>query len=409
MNANAPKYLVIQTGARMHYAVPAILARRGMLAEFWTDMHAEDWPARLAGLALPGPLRTNLVLGLLGRKLPPEIPRPSVHSFPLLTLGHRLRGKYVYPSINRRLLKRGFGSATGFYSLMWGDADVIGAAKARGLFVAFEQVISPDHPPIMFDERNRFPGIEPQYSHEDEAYYLGVHRRIWRDATSVLAPSGYVREGIVRTGGDPEKVHLVPYAVDERWFQLQPAPEPGRVLFVGAAGLRKGSHYLAEAARILEKRRVPCQIRVVGPANGAMADTPLFAGPRYVGQVPRTEVREEFLRADVFVLPTLAEGSATAHIEALACGLPVITTPNCGTFIRDGEEGFIVPIRDAVALADRIEAIVTNRQLRADMSVRARALAVREHTWERYEERLVRALGPIPASVPTAAGRGSGF
>jgi glycosyltransferase involved in cell wall biosynthesis len=105
-------------------------------------------------------------------------------------------------------------------------------------------------------------------------------------------------------------------------------------------------------------------------------------------------MREEFLRADLFVLPTLAEGSATAHIEALACGIPVVTTPNCGTLIQDGAEGFLVPIRDASALADRIEAIVTNRKLRAQMGARARALALREHTWECYEDRLVRALTP---------------
>ena len=146
------------------------------------------------------------------------------------------------------------------------------------------------------------------------------------------------------------------------------------------------------ASRILQKRNVPCEIRAVGQCSGAVRNGSLFAGPKYVGAIPRDRIIEEYLSADVFVLPTLFEGSATAHIEALACGLPVVTTPNCGTLIRDGVEGFIVPIRDAAALADRIEAIVTNRQLRAEMGARARELALREHTWERYEERLTGAL-----------------
>jgi glycosyltransferase involved in cell wall biosynthesis len=102
----------------------------------------------------------------------------------------------------------------------------------------------------------------------------------------------------------------------------------------------------------------------------------------------------EYLAADVFVLPTLYEGSSTAHIEALACGLPVITTSHCGTLVQDGVEGFVVPIRDAVVLADRIEAVVTNRRLRAEMGSQAKRLALREHSWERYEERLVRVLAP---------------
>lgn len=381
-------------GARMHYAVPAILARRGMLAEFWTDVHAADWPARLAQRALPGALRTQEMRSLLGRRLPPEVPRESVRSFPIRTLWHRLRGRFVETSINQQLLRRGFGSAAGLYSLMFADVEVISEARRRGLDVAFEQVISPDHPAIMVEERDAFPGIEAQEAPENDARYAGAHRRIWQDATRILAPSGYVREAIGRMGGDAGKVWLVPYAVDEGWFGLQPRPEPGRVVFVGSVGLRKGSHYLAQAARLLEKRRVPCQIRVVGAVSSRVAADPRFAGPTYIGPVPRTDIREEFLRADAFVLPTLAEGSATAHIEALACGLPVVTTPNCGTLIRDGVEGFIVPIRGATALADRIEAIVTNRQLRAEMSLRARELALREHTWERYEERLIRALSP---------------
>jgi glycosyltransferase involved in cell wall biosynthesis len=143
--------------------------------------------------------------------------------------------------------------------------------------------------------------------------------------------------------------------------------------------------------------------------SNAALNAPLFRGLEYAGPIPRTEVREEFLRADVFVLPTLAEGSAIAHIEALACGVPVVTTPNCGTLIRDGVEGFLVPIRDAESLADRIEKIVTNRQLREEMGARARELALREHTWERYEERLMLALAPAAAGGPSEKESKSGI
>ncbi|HUP04568.1 MAG TPA: glycosyltransferase family 4 protein [Bryobacteraceae bacterium] len=398
------RFLVVQMGARMHYAVPAILARRGMLAELWTDMHADDWPARLSGV-LPAPLRTTALQSMRGRRLPGEIDRSLVRSFPARAIWARLQGEYVDGSVRRKLLKRGFGAAEGLYSLMFSDVETIAQARRRGLFVAFEQVIAPDFPSLLFEERERFPGIEAQEKPEDDANYLRAHRRIWNDATAILAPSGYVRDAIVKLGGAAGKVRLVPYAVDESWLQAEPDPEPGRVLFVGSVGLRKGNHYLAEAARLLAERRVPCQIRVVGPMPANLHSSPLFAGPRYVGQIPRTEVREEFLRADMFVLPTLAEGSATAHIEALACGLPVVTTPNCGTWIRDGVEGFLAPVRDAAALADRIEGIVTNRVLRAGMSAAARQLALREHTWARYEERLVETLSPGPdAAAQTVSG-----
>ncbi len=172
---------------------------------------------------------------------------------------------------------------------------------------------------------------------------------------------------------------------------MKAQPERGRILFVGTVGLRKGSHYLAAATRELRSRKVPCEVRVAGPVLSRLARAQIFEGPRYLGQVPRAKVREEFLRADVFVLPTLSDGSALVHLEALACGVPVITTPNCGSIVRDGIDGFLVPIRDVKALTEKIELLVTDRRLRKRMSENARARA-REYSWDRYKERLLGAV-----------------
>jgi glycosyltransferase involved in cell wall biosynthesis len=110
--------------------------------------------------------------------------------------------------------------------------------------------------------------------------------------------------------------------------------------------------------------------------------------------VPRSRVIDEFRRADVFVLPTLCDSFALVHLEAMACGVPVITTPNCGSVVRDGVDGFVVPIRDAEAIADTIELLLADRALRERMGQNARARA-REFTWERYGERLLGALNRL--------------
>ena len=78
------------------------------------------------------------------------------------------------------------------------------------------------------------------------------------------------------------------------------------------------------------------------------------------------------------------------QLEALACGVPVVTTPQCGGAIRDGQEGFIVPVRDAQALADRIERIIVDRQLRERMSHAAR-LKAQDLDWNRFATRLLAA------------------
>jgi glycosyltransferase involved in cell wall biosynthesis len=105
-------------------------------------------------------------------------------------------------------------------------------------------------------------------------------------------------------------------------------------------------------------------------------------------------MRRHYRTADVFVLPTLCEGMALVHLEAMAAGVPVITTPNCGSVVRDGIDGFIVPVRDPDALADRIEQIVSDRALRQRMSEAARERA-REYSLSRYAERLLGALSAL--------------
>jgi glycosyltransferase involved in cell wall biosynthesis len=102
------------------------------------------------------------------------------------------------------------------------------------------------------------------------------------------------------------------------------------------------------------------------------------------------------------VFPSLCEGSATVTYEALAAGLPVITTPHAGSVVRDGREGFVVPIRDVDALAARIDLLAGDPELVAQMSRAARQRS-REFSWPRYGERLVSALQQI-LSAHRAAG-----
>jgi alpha-maltose-1-phosphate synthase len=96
--------------------------------------------------------------------------------------------------------------------------------------------------------------------------------------------------------------------------------------------------------------------------------------------------------ADVFVFPSLFEGSAVVTYEALACGLPSVVTPNAGSVVRDDVEGFVVPPSDVEALAGRMERLGLDPDLRAEMAARARVRAL-EFDWPRYHSALIEALG----------------
>jgi glycosyltransferase involved in cell wall biosynthesis len=272
------------------------------------------------------------------------------------------------------------------------DAAAMTRLRNRGARVIHECILGPDVGLWVCDEAKLYPGLEEVAPRT--AVDAGRQLDLLKLATAdlVLAPSEFTRNAILDLAGASKLVSVVPYGLDLGRFDTRNVqPEPGRVLMVGTVGLRKGSHHFAAASRELKKRGVPTTCVVAGPIPNTVRMQSTFQGPTYLGQVPRFQIGHEFRLADIFVLPTLAESFSLAHLEALAHGIPVITTPNCGSVVRNGVEGFIVPIRDPKSLADRIEEIVTDRNLRDRMSVAARARAA-EFSIQKYAERLINAV-----------------
>jgi len=391
-------YAVLQAGARMHYAVPALLARAGALAAFYTDLHASHRCLQALNTFLPKSAQPRPLRRLLGRQLPSELPRRLVRDQLLLSLTWARGSGRSDTLVLKRACRERFAGANAVYTnFINNDLDTVQQAKDFGLHVVHELIITADVGRMMIEERQSFPGMEPDGEPAAVVEQGIAHdRRKWSISDQVLVPSAYCQQTAVSLGCDPDKISLVPYGIPLHWFNGQATPQPGRILFVGQVGLRKGNHYLAEALRLLQARGVACECRVVGPC-GVDVNHPLFAGPDYLGQIPRSQVRAEFLQADVFVLPTLAEGMALVHLEAMASGVPVITTPNCGSVVRDGMDGFIVPIRDSRILADRLQQLIEDRSLRESMGESARSRAS-DYSWDGYSQRLLNVLLPSTTS-----------
>jgi glycosyltransferase involved in cell wall biosynthesis len=173
-----------------------------------------------------------------------------------------------------------------------------------------------------------------------------------------------------------------------------------RVLTVGAVGLRKGSPYVLRAARALG---AAAQFRMAGPAQLSPAARAEFEGHvELLGPVPRNQVRRHFEWADVFLLPSVCEGSATATYEALAAGLPVVCTHNTGSVVTDGADGFLVPARDHLPIVERMARFAEPGVLEA-MSANALAKA-RAFDLEAYSRRALAAIAPAALAVCETAG-----
>ena len=210
-------------------------------------------------------------------------------------------------------------------------------------------------------------------------------------ADYVLCPSQYVASSFVDAGISKEKCIVIPYGANLNLFKPKLIPKADfLILFVGTIGVRKGLIYLFKALEILkEKYNLKClligsieeQFRVIMEKYSS-----LFV---HIPRVPHHELTEYYNKASVFVFPSLDEGMAYVQLEAMACGLPVICTPNSGgdSVINEGAEGYIVPIRDEIAIADKIEYLYQHPTEREKMGINA-AKKAREFSWDSYGDKL---------------------
>ncbi|MBI3090851.1 MAG: glycosyltransferase family 4 protein [Candidatus Tectomicrobia bacterium] len=390
----------------MHYAVPRIFAAAGWLERFYTDLWVSKRLVAVVERTLPRRVQPVRVKRLLARRVE-GVPESKVTAFPCLGFAYGLRlatarNHTARAAVNlwastlfcKEILSRGLGNANAVYAFNSAGLELLRHARARGLFTVIEQTIAPRsvEAAIMRQEAECWPGWEEE-GNDPYAWALAEREEAeWREADLILCGSEFVRDAIGQVNGPRERCRVVPYGVELPLFRPRSVLEEKRlrVLFIGTVGLRKGVQYLGRAAAKLGKENY--EFRVVGPVRlTPFGLQSLRHWGNVVGPVPRSQVAEELGWADVFVFPSLCEGSATVCYEALAAGLPVITTPNAGSVVRDGVDGFIVPIRDVDALVSRIEQLAAQPELRRWMSDQARQRAL-EFTVERYGERLLAAL-----------------
>jgi glycosyltransferase involved in cell wall biosynthesis len=142
------------------------------------------------------------------------------------------------------------------------------------------------------------------------------------------------------------------------------------VLFLGQVILRKGIQYLIAAARLLEKESI--HFDIVGPL-GISADA-IATAPKnmtFHGRAGRDQAAAWYQQSHVFVLPTISDGFAITQLEAMAYGLPVVTTPCCGEVVSDGVDGFVVPPREVEGLAQTFRRYLSEPELLRQQSAAA--------------------------------------
>jgi glycosyltransferase involved in cell wall biosynthesis len=244
-------------------------------------------------------------------------------------------------------------------------------------------------PSVLESPNGHIRGFREVYEEETARWCKGTYRghpsqsmiaRVEEEyeiANQIRVSSDWARESLISGGVAAEKIHVLQQPVDLTRYQ-PPAEDrttegPLRIVYVGSLDLRKGFIYLLEALKELDPQSY--RLEIVG-ATGDGCCASLLARYRKglnLNAAPGDSV-PAYHRNELFVLPTLEDGSPFSVAEAMASGLPAIVTDSCGSaeWIEEGISGWVVPARSVDALAQILERARKSRGNLGDMGLQAR-------------------------------------
>lgn len=382
------------------------LAGAGRLSRYYAPIVTTPRQERLIG-RLPAPVANPLLRELRRRRLPPGVPLDRAERAALGTELRRVAATRLGLSseVRMRLLHRQLAvfdrgvarhlraSDSGLVAVIGTATDSVRRARELGIKTFMDSPIG--HMGWIRDEMRREASLVPAYAgtlqfHDFPDSVIARHEQELALCDHLMVLSDHARATLVARGVDEAKMTMTPLGVHLELFQPSPRADDGvfRIVFVGQITQRKGISYLVDGFR--RAAITNSELVFVGEVIGTPAPWIGVPGVRHVPPMPRIELPAIYAASDVYVLPSLAEGFPLTSIEAMACGLPPILSEH--TFahdvITDGQDGYVVPVRDADAIAERLRTLAADRDLRADMGARARCRA-EDFPWSRYGERVL--------------------
>jgi glycosyltransferase involved in cell wall biosynthesis len=287
--------------------------------------------------------------------------------------------------------------------------DVVNIHAPWGGIYGFSRNLFPtaELPPYVFTMH----GIEQRYvlamrleDKKGRATHFGWKNRLWHrlyhqklyDLSISRADCGAVvnREGWIfselKYGHPPGRIWYVPNGVEKDFFlerEFQDAPAH-KLLFVGSWIDRKGIYYLAEAFAKLTTRMPELTLTIAGcgvPEDAVKKDFPEGVRQKVVviPKLGRADMPRLYATHDVFVFPSLMEGMPLSLLEAMATGMPVVTTNTCGMadVVEHGVNGWLVTPANSREFECAVETVCNDSQLRKRLGL-AGQRAMQQQTWD---------------------------
>jgi glycosyltransferase involved in cell wall biosynthesis len=387
--------VILSHVAKNHAYETAIgFQKKGWLKKFYTSFYAKKNPPfsqKSFIRLLPSSLRSKM-----SNRYHEELDEALVASYFFPEIMERLRplrqafGAYQMMNLKSSLFDRRVSlsdlSCDVFHGFEAAVLYSMRAAKKCGAIAVLDQPIfhhevSRD---IMQEEYANWGIAPPPFLKSRDTNIIRKELEI-AEADYVMVPTERIAKDFEARG---KKAIIVPYGFNSQRFQIK-AKEDGvfRVIFVGIIGLRKGVVYLLEAFKQLRLKNA--ELLLISPIDEDFKPIlKRYDGTfKHIDSVENRDLPNYYSNSSVFVFPSLVEGSALVSYEAMACGLPMIATENAGSVARNGEDGFIVPIRDIESLKEKILYCYEHPNRSREMGINAHD-HVQNFTWDRYHQEL---------------------
>lgn len=245
------------------------------------------------------------------------------------------------------------------------------------------------------------PGYNSRLRFLDKLIFKSLSRVIWKNARAVTASSAGLKKLAERTSNEIN-IQVIYNGIDPTRFRtVEEKPQPGiHIIFVGRLIERKGVNYLLKAFKEVSDDYEDCRLIIVGdgPERGKLENfckqSRIESKVRFLGAVGREDIPEIYQNASIFVLPSLQESLSNALQEAVASGLPVITT-NTGAAELMEDNGFIVEKGDHTQIKKAIMQYIKNPELLKLHGQRSKSLADKMR-WDNSAKAYIEIYNGIP-------------
>ncbi len=407
-----PRILLSHSGVQYVYKVARALHFGGLLRKFYSTIYYQpERPVYQLAERFLG--KKRWFISIKERRHDPKLPSQLIHSISSLEIIHRLwrklsGGRLEDPvltfknSLFDKQVAKDLPELSSNFDIFYGFSGSVLSCLKESKRLGKLTIL--DHHDIQHETARKllreeielhpdfretipfWPPYEPYLKRVEEEDLLADHH---------IVPSSFAKDTYASAGMDASKISVAHLGVDLTRFTPSAEHRDSnifRVIFVGAIGQRKGIKYLLESFKrlALPKSELVFAGNILGSGKSFQKYRHLFRHENYI----EPSLLPDFYRSgSVFVLPGLYDALGQVIIEAMACGLPVIVSENTAghDIVRDGVDGFVIPIRNIEVLSEKLLILHQDRKLREWMGRNASERA-KEFSLESYSEKLVHSL-----------------